>query len=182
MEQFNENRAVGQLSEILALESGYDRSKARQIRNAAVLHDVGKEKIPESILNKPGKLNEQEFEIIKTHTKLGVELLASLQGDLGDMARIICLFHHEWHEPSMGGYWGISTHYLPDFISFVSISDVFTSLVSERVYKKSWPPEMAVEYLENQADRQFRRELVQLFLSLVRDDSRIKAIFGGREG
>ena len=140
MENFNENRAVGRLSEILALERGYDHAKARQIRNAAVLHDIGKQKLPKSILNKPGKLDADEFEIIKTHTKLGVETLSSIQGDLGDMAKIICLFHHEWHQPSLGGYWYVSTHYLPDYVSFVSISDVYVSLISKRPYKDAWNP------------------------------------------
>jgi putative nucleotidyltransferase with HDIG domain len=85
MNDFNENIAVGRLSELLALERGYTPEKARQIKNAAVLHDIGKLKIPESILNKPGKLNDKEYEIIKKHTKYGAEMVSSIKGELGKM-------------------------------------------------------------------------------------------------
>ena len=182
MNHYEENKAVGRLSEILALECGYEPAKARQIRNAAVLHDVGKQKIPKSILQKPDKLNTEEFEIIKTHTKLGVELLSSIKGELGDYARIICLFHHEWYKPSEGGYWGVSAYYLPDYVSFVSISDVFISLINERAYKPAWPPEDALGYIQKQAGTQFCPELVSNFISLIREDSRVPAIFYEQEG
>jgi len=173
MESFNENRAVGCLSELIALECGYDHSKARQIRNAAVLHDIGKQQIDKSILDKPGKLNSQEFEIIKTHTKLGVELMASFRGELSDVAKIIALFHHEWHNPALGGYWNVSSYYLPDYVSFVSISDVYMSLISKRPYKDAWRRQDALDYIENQSGTQFCPELVKLFTSLIGHDSRV---------
>ena len=177
MNDFNENKTVGRLSELLALKRGYDPAKAKQLKTAAVLHDIGKAGVPASILNKPDKLTTQEFEIMKTHTKLGVEMLASVQGDLGDLAKMICLFHHEWHNPLFGGYWGVSTYFLPDYISIVSVCDVFTALLERRVYKEPWPPKDAVDYIEKQAGTQFCPELVKDFILMIRDDSRVPALF-----
>ena len=175
--KYNEERAVGRLSEIVALGCGVNSGKARQIRIAAALHDVGKLKIPESILLKPGELDAQEFEIIKTHTVLGVETLASVQGELGVMARACCEWHHEWHNG--GGYWGRRMGDLPFYLPFVAISDVFTALISERPYKQAWPPHKAVDYIQKQAGTQFSPELVTTFLSLIRSDERVAAIFYG---
>ena len=177
MDTFNENKAVGRLTELLALTRGYAPEKAKQIRTAAVLHDIGKQKIDKKILNKPGKLTEQEFEIVKMHTKLGVEILASVHGDLGDMAKVICHFHHEWFQPSLGGYWNVSTYYLPDYVSYVAISDVYISLISERPYKSRWERQDALDYIENQAGKQFCPELVKSFTSLICGDDRVPAIF-----
>jgi len=105
MARLNENKAVGMLSELLALKWGYSPMKARNIRYAAVLHDAGKREIPADILNKPGKLNDHEMEIMKTHTKLGAKLLSGLKGELGDMVKMVCTFHHEKLDGS--GYWGV---------------------------------------------------------------------------
>jgi len=173
----NENRTVGQLAEIIATQCGASTSTARQIRTAAVLHDVGKRKIPVSILNKPGKLDGREFEIIKTHTVLGAEILASLNGELGIMARQCCLYHHEWFNG--GGYWGKSADELPYYVQYVAISDVFTALCSVRQYKSAWPPADAMRYIESKSGTQFDPWLVDVFLSLVRDDKRVPALFSG---
>jgi len=173
---FNEDKAAANLTEIVALECGVHSAVAKQIRAAAVMHDIGKQKIPDSILKKPGKLTEQEFEVVKTHTRLGAEMLASIQGSLGKMARLTALYHHEWW--SGDGYWSRRTDELPAYISIISISDVFTALVCERPYKHAWPPEEALGYINNQAGTQFSPALVRAFIPLARHDSRIRAIYG----
>ena len=142
------------------------------------MHDVGKQKIPGSILNKPGKLTAQEFEIIKTHTFLGEETLRNIKGDLGEMARTCCLYHHEWFDG--GGYWGKRIDSLPFYVQFVAISDVFIALVSKRAYKHAWHPDEAMDYIQNKAGTQFSPELVSVFLSLVQSDSRVPAFSMGR--
>ncbi|MDL2232151.1 HD domain-containing protein [Ruminococcaceae bacterium OttesenSCG-928-L11] len=171
----NENKIVGRLAEILALSYGYPHYTARQIRIAASLHDIGKQKIPPEIVGKPGKLTADEFEIMKKHTIIGAELLGGMEGSLGKMAREICLNHHEWHNG--GGYWGRRLDDLPDFVQFVAISDVFTALLSERVYKQPWPPHEATAYIQKQAGTQFSPELVEVFLWLVQHDKRVSALF-----
>lgn len=175
MNHFNEAAAVARLSEIVALECGVHPAVVRQIRVAAALHDIGKQKIPGSILNKPGKLTGREFEIVKTHTILGAEMLAGIQGGLGEMARTIALYHHEWYDG--GGYWGKHTCELPCYVSFAAISDVYVALISNRTYKTAWPEEEACDYIQNQAGTQFSPALVKTFLALVRNDSRVPEIF-----
>ena len=178
MDSFNENKAVGQLAEIVALERGYAPAKARQIRIAGFLHDIGKQRIVSSIIDKPGTLTAREFEIIKTHTKLGAAMLLSIQGELGEMARACCELHHEWHDGSQS-YWGHRAADLPAYIGIVSICDVFTALCSTRCYKKPWPPDDALEYIQNKAGTQFCPELAGVFIPLVQKDSRVPAIFTG---
>jgi putative two-component system response regulator len=177
MMALSENKAVARLSEIIALEHGYPSAMARRIGIAAALHDSGKIKIAPEILCKPGKLTVQEFEVVKAHTVLGAEMLTSLQCDLGKMARDCCRYHHEKWDSS--GYWGVSAAELPEYVAITSISDVFVSLISERVYKHAWPPKEAMDYIEQQAGAQFSPELVGVFLPLVRNDSRVPAIFMG---
>jgi putative two-component system response regulator len=159
----------------MALERGYVPPKAKQIGNAAALHDIGKQRISAAILDKPGKLDAQEFEIMKNHTKLGVEMLASMRGELGEMAALICLFHHEFY--SGGGYWNVPAYYLPEYVSIVAIADVFTACCSKRSYKDAWPPQDALAFIQQQAGTQFCPELVDIFIPLVRNDNRISAIF-----
>jgi HD-GYP domain-containing protein (c-di-GMP phosphodiesterase class II) len=172
--QKHEDKAVARLSEIVALECGVHHVTAKRIRAAAALHDVGKLKIPGSILNKPGKLTPQEFEVMKTHTALGADMLSSLQGDLGVMAKNICLYHHEHH--SGAGYWGKYTDELPAYVPIVSICDVFIALISERVYKRCWPPHEALDYIQSQAGTRFSYELEYIFRAVINNDSRIPAI------
>jgi len=171
----NENRAVARLSELFALYLGIKPNKARQIRNAASLHDIGKQHIEKSILNKKGRLAPEEFEIIKTHTEIGAQMLSSIKGELGIMARSACLYHHEWYNG--GGYMGIPTSKLPYYIPIISISDVFVACCSNRCYKDAWPPEQVLEYLQNQAGTQFSYDIVKKFISLVRESDDVATLF-----
>jgi putative two-component system response regulator len=177
LEPFNENKAVGRLSEILALEYGAGPVYARQIGIAANLHDVGKQKIPAEILLKPGPLTAREFAVMKTHTTIGAEMLSTIKGGLGTMARACCKYHHEQYDG--GGYFGLYADKLPFYCQFVAIADVFTALLCERPYKKPWPPKDATDYIQSKAHTQFAPELVCVFLNLVRNDSRVSAIFAG---
>jgi len=172
---FNENKAVGRLTELLALKYGASPAYAKQIRTAAALHDVGKQKIPDEILLKPGALTAQEFDVMKTHTILGAEMLSIIKGSLGEMARVCCMYHHEFYNG--GGYFGIHTDNLPFYCQFVAISDVFTALVTERPYKEPWPPKEAIGYIQSKAHKQFAPELVSVFISLIQNDERAAAIF-----
>ena len=175
---FNEEKAVARLAEILALECGVSPAEARMICTAAALHDIGKQKIPPSILNKPGKLTAQEFEIVKTHTTLGAEILGHFQGELGETARQIALWHHEKYDGS--GYWGKRAGEIPLCVSVTVIADVFTALVCARPYKEPWPLIAAIEFIQSKAGTWFDPALTAVFLPLVRSDSRVTALFDGR--
>ena len=147
------------------------------LRIAAALHDIGKLHIPKNIRDKPGELEAREYEVMKTHTKLGAAILSSIQGEIGVMARTVCLHHHEWHDPAFGGYWGIPAHTLPGYVPIVSITDVLTALVSERSYKAAWKLEDALAFINKQAGTQFSAELVDFFVPLIQSDNRVPAIF-----
>ena len=162
----NENQAVARLSESFALSLGYPPYQARQIHNAAALHDIGKVLIPSSILNKSGKLTPDEFEIVKLHTKLGAQLLSGVPGTFGKLARQVCALHHEWENGK--GYWGIPLGRLPRYISIIAIVDVWVALLSTRPYKAPWPPEEAIEYLRGQVGTQFCPKLVDEFIRFAR--------------
>lgn len=171
----DENKAVGKLTEILAIYKGTPPAQAKQIRVAASLHDVGKLQIPEWILEKPDILTKDEFEIVKSHTVLGAKMLKHIEGELGVMARACCLYHHEWYDGN--GYWGKHINDLPFYIAYTAISDVFTALVSERPYKQAWPPGEALEHIYSKAGTQFDPALVGVFLPLVKSDIRVHRLF-----
>jgi putative two-component system response regulator len=173
---FSEEKAVGRLAGILALECGETEKEAGMIKAAAAMHDTGKQKIDAAILNKPGKLTAREFEIMKTHTVLGAEMLKSVQGELGEMARQIALWHHERWDKT--GYWGKDPRTLPRYLRYVSLADVFTALLSVRAYKHAWPPEEALAYIGTQSGAIFDPLAVEAFIPLVRNDPRVRALYG----
>ncbi len=129
------------------------------------MHDIGKQKIPEVLLNKPGPLTAAQFEVVKTHTKLGAEMLANIPGELGEAVRAVCLYHHEWHNGA--GYWGKAAGEVPAYVPIVAIADVFTALISARPYKKPWTRLAALRFIHQQAGTQFSRELAQDFVALI---------------
>lgn len=170
-----EDEFVSQLSVVLAKKWGVYPAVAERLRVAAMIHDIGKQKIPDSIVNKPGKLDNDEFSIMKTHTTQGADILASVQGEIGIMSRMICLYHHEWYNGT--GYWGKFSCDLPAYVQIVSICDVFVALLSERAYKIAWPPNEAIEYISNKAGTQFNPNLVDVFMGLVQYDESVKGLF-----
>lgn len=113
------------------------------IVQASALHDIGKICIPDSILLKPGRLSEKEFELIKSHTTKGCEILAKMNdlqdGKYSEMSRVICRHHHEKYDGS--GYPdGLKGDDIPIAAQIVSVADVYDSLVSKRVYKNAYDP------------------------------------------
>ena len=175
-----ENAVVGRLSELLAVKCGYSSAEAAHIRMAAYLHDCGKARIPKSILDKPGKLTANEYEIVKRHTAIGYEMLSCLYGGLGAMARNIALNHHERWDGR--GYWGKPVRALPPYVGIVAICDVLAALLHSRTYKPPWPPDEALAYIKSKAGTQFGPGLTETFISLVRGDSRVPAILMGTAG
>ncbi len=120
------------------------------ISMASSLHDIGKMAIPEDILNKPGRLTDEEFELMKTHSAVGAEMLASLstyQNDpLVQTAYEICRWHHERYD-GRGYPDGLKGDEIPISAQVVSLADVYDALTSERVYKKAIPHEEALRMI-----------------------------------
>jgi response regulator RpfG family c-di-GMP phosphodiesterase len=145
------NRIAG-YSRLLALEMGMTNEAAEKIGMASRLHDVGKVAIPDSVLCKPGRLTEEEFELIKKHTEIGAVILE--RDPAMALAREIALNHHERF--SGGGYpSGIQAEQLPLSSRIVSVVDVFDALVSRRPYKTGWSVERALEELRNESGKRF---------------------------
>jgi len=143
------------------------------ITRAAALHDVGKVGIPDSILLKPGKLSEAEYEIMKSHTLVGAELLEGLRKSFGDFSMIsmgvdVAIGHHEWWDGS--GYpRGSKGRDIPLAARILGICDVYDALTSERVYKKAWSHEETEKTIREAAGRQFDPDLVDVFFQNPED-------------
>ena len=122
------------------------------ITTASALHDIGKIGIDEKILNKPGRLTADEFEIMKMHTMIGVSMLHSLtmyqDEELVKTAIDICRWHHERYD-GKGYPDGLKGDEIPISAQVVSVADVYDALASERVYKKAFPHEKAIEMIMN---------------------------------
>ena len=122
------------------------------IATASALHDIGKIGIDEKILNKPGKLTKEEFEIMKTHTLIGAQMLDNLDmyrnEKLLKLAHEICRWHHERYD-GKGYPDGLVGEEIPISAQVVSLADVYDALVSERVYKKAFSHEIALEMIQN---------------------------------
>jgi len=170
-----EERAVGRLAEIIALEYGIPQAKSRQIGIAASIHDFGKLKIPKSILEKPGRLTKEEFEVMKTHTILGAEMMNSITGEMGKMTRTIARHHHDFWDG--GGYWGYRASELPIYVSITSLADVTIALLNRRVYKEPWSLKDVMAYIFDRSGTQFSPKLVEAFLPLMKKDKRVVNIF-----
>lgn len=136
----------------------------------APLHDVGKIKISDLILNKPGKLTEEEYETMKTHTILGGAIIGDILGEdvdpyLLQMARDVAVYHHEKWDGS--GYpYGRKGKEIPLSARIMAVADVFDSLVSKRVYKAAMTVEEGLEHIERYMGSHFEPEIARVFLEL----------------
>ena len=156
---------MARLSEMLALRMGFPPDQAALIYRAAEVHDIGKLAISDSILNKPSQLTPYEFEIIKSHTKIGAKMLSAVPGNFGKMARLVAELHHEqWLG---GGYWGIPASRLPIYIPIVTVVDVYVACRSIRPYKAPWSREQALDYLRAYSGTQFSPEIVDVFVQMI---------------
>jgi putative two-component system response regulator len=156
---------IGRISALLASRLGLSDRKVELIRRAAPLHDIGKIGISDTILLKPGRLTDAEFEVIKTHTTIGAEILSGSQSPLLRLAQRIALSHHErWDGAGYPG--GLSGERIPLAGRIVAVADVFDALTHERPYKDAWPVDKAVDEVLGQAGRQFDPAVVDAFATL----------------
>jgi len=158
-----------------------------RLRMAAMLHDVGKVAISDQILKKPGRFNDEEFEIMKKHTLYGASLFGINRSDYDDAAYEVALCHHErWdglgypgyvdletgeplkeHEYAEGGATGKSKEEIPIFGRIVALADVFDALSSARVYKEPWEEGEVLDLIRKESGAQFDPELVEIFFSIL---------------
>lgn len=139
------------------------------ISTASALHDIGKISIPDSILNKPGKLTAEEFEIVKTHAAVGASILQNLpmtqDEPLIQVAYQICRWHHERYD-GHGYPDGLVGGQIPITAQVVSLADVYDALTGERCYKKAYPHETAVRMIQNGECGVFNPLLIECLLDI----------------
>lgn len=141
-------------SALLALSLGWNEAEAELMLRASPMHDVGKIGIPDRILLKPCRLDEQERCIMQRHTEIGAEILVDGDSDILQLARTIALSHHEkWN--GSGYPQGLAGTDIPQSARFVAVVDVFDALTSRRPYKNAWSVDDAVAYVQQQAGQQF---------------------------
>ncbi|MEC5163751.1 MULTISPECIES: response regulator [unclassified Janthinobacterium] len=149
---------------LLGVAAGMDQDEADDLLHAAPMHDVGKIGIPDSILQKPGRLDAAEWTVMQTHATIGGDIIGEHAGGMLALARVIALTHHEKWDGS--GYpKGLAGEAIPLAGRIVAIADVFDALTSARPYKEAWSVEAAVDFLLEQRGRHFDAALVELFLA-----------------
>ena len=163
----NESRAhvrrVGRYSEVIARAIGWNKERAGLIRTASLMHDIGKMGIPDGILQRPGPLTKEEFELMKKHTEIGGSILGGSSIPLLQMAEEIALFHHEHWDG--GGYpRGLAGQEIPESARVVAVVDVYDSLCHDRVYRPAFPEHEAVAMIEEQRDKQFEPRILDAAL------------------
>ena len=159
---------VGELCGLLAARLGLPRERVDLLRRAAPLHDVGKIGIPDAILLKPGRLDDDEFATMREHVDVGAKLLAKGQSDLMILAERVALTHHERWDGS--GYpRGLQGDEIPIEGQIVAVADVFDTLINERPYKPAWPIERAIAEVRRQSGRWFAPQVVEAFMTVLAD-------------
>jgi HD-GYP domain-containing protein (c-di-GMP phosphodiesterase class II) len=159
---------VSSLSIALGKKLNMNTEEIQSIRIAALLHDIGKLGIPESILDKPGRLSEEEFTIIKSHPQKGDIIIQDLPGF--EEVRMGVRHHHEKWDGS--GYPdGLSGKRIPLIARILTLADVYDAISEDRPYRKGFTPEESYTFLQDQSGSIFDPDLLPLFLSLISEEA-----------
>lgn len=162
---------VAEYSAMIAEKAGWREHFIRNLKYIALLHDIGKVGIPDHVLNKPGRLTEEEFAIIKSHTTIGGDILKEIEtiADVASGAK----YHHERYDGS--GYpSGLAGDEIPAVARIIGIADAFDAMNSKRVYRDSLSPEIIRKELVNGRGKQFDPNFLDIFLELF-DEGKLMA-------
>ncbi|VAW79643.1 Response regulator [hydrothermal vent metagenome] len=171
---------MAKYSRIIAEQLGLSEDECDAIELAAPMHDIGKIGIPDEILRKPGRLTHGEFEIMKTHTQIGYEILKDSPSKYLQMGAIIALSHHErfngaGYPNQLGG------EEIPLIARIVSIADAYDALTSERPYKPRWKMQKALDYINQQRGRFFDPDCLDAFMAQLDHIGKIQLALGEQE-
>ena len=162
---------VAKYTAMIAKEMGYDAETVEKYYRIGLLHDVGKVGIPKAVLNKPGKLTDEEYEVIKSHTLKGYEVLKDIS--VAPELAIGALAHHERHDGN--GYPnGLSGDEIPAVARIIAVADAFDAMYSDRQYRKRLDFDEALSRIREASGTQLNPEVVDAFFRLV-DKGEIKA-------
>lgn len=169
----NHVKRVAEYSYLLAMLSGMSASEAELLKLASPMHDIGKVGIPDSILNKPDKLTVDEFEVMKTHTTLGYDMLKGSTREILKTSAVVASEHHEKWDGT--GYPNkLKGEQINIYGRITAICDVFDALSCSRAYKKAWSLEKILNFFKEQKGKQFDPKLVELFLDNLDDFLKIR--------
>jgi PAS domain S-box-containing protein len=162
----NHVRRVAKFAKLLAELYGLEEEETRLLYSASPMHDIGKIGIPDAILLKPGKLEADEYEIMKTHSLIGYDILKNSNRPLLQAAAIVAREHHEKWDGS--GYpnalRGDEIHI---YGRITALADVFDALSCERVYKKAWPMDKIIDFVASERGKHFDPNLVDMFMAHI---------------
>lgn len=164
---------VGQYSKIIAEGISLPKSLVKMIELTAPLHDIGKIGIPDKILLKPGRLDDEERAIMNQHTTYALSLIGSHDSPLIQMAKSIALSHHERWDGE-GCPRKLIGESIPIEGRITAIADVFDALTTIRPYKKAWPLDEAINYIKDQSGKAFDPLLVKVFIEKIADIVKVK--------
>jgi len=157
-------KRVASYSEILAKYYGLEDNDIKNLTIASPMHDIGKVAIPDAILNKPAKLTNEEWNIMKSHAEIGYKLFKNSKRKLLKTAAIIAYEHHEKYDGS--GYpQGLAGEDIHIYGRITALADVFDALGSERCYKKAWSDEKIFKLLQEERGKHFDPKLVDIFFT-----------------
>ncbi|MFC5703796.1 HD domain-containing phosphohydrolase [Cohnella faecalis] len=162
----NHVKRVADYSYVLALGLGLSEYEAELLRTASPMHDIGKVAIPDAVLLKPGKLTDEEYDIIKSHTKIGHQLLKGSRRELLRTASIVAEQHHEkWNGTGYPN--GLKGEDIHIYGRITAVADVFDALSAERVYKAAWPIEKIEALFLEERGRHFDPAVVDVFFETL---------------
>ncbi|MBN2433724.1 MAG: DUF3369 domain-containing protein [Spirochaetes bacterium] len=156
-------KRVGEYCKLIAILSGMDEEEAETLRVASSMHDIGKLAIPDNILLKPARFDDEEFEIMKKHSGLGSDILKFSKRSLLQKASLIAQQHHERYDGK--GYPDkLKGDQIHPYARITAIADVFDALSTDRVYRKAWPMEKVIRKMEDEKGRHFDPVYVDILL------------------
>ena len=155
-------KRVAEYTKILGRASGFDEEYVDKLATAAMMHDIGKLFISDDILDKPDRLTDEEYQIMKNHVLYGEALLQKCPGEVMHLAMIIAKEHHERWDGK--GYLGMKGEEIAYISRIVAVCDVFDALTAERMYKKGWSLEDTYNEIITNSGKQFDPKVVKLFI------------------
>jgi putative two-component system response regulator len=166
---------------LIGAAAGLGEKSVEMLYNASPMHDVGKIGIPDHILLKQGKLDEEEWAIMRGHPEIGADIIGKHSDELLQTARMIALCHHEKWDGS--GYpAGLKGEEIPLMARIAALADVFDALTTARPYKRAWSVEDAVSFIESQAGSHFDPALIEPLHRVLPDMLRIREEFSDSLG
>jgi response regulator RpfG family c-di-GMP phosphodiesterase len=176
----NHVKRVAEYSYALAIALGLGKDEAELLRMASPMHDIGKIAVPDSVLKKPGKLDEAEFEIMKTHAATGYQILKNSRRRILKAAAIVAYEHHEKYN-GKGYPRGLKGEEIHIFGRITALADVFDALGSDRAYKKAWELEKILALLKEERGEHFDPKLIDAFFSSLDEFLSIRSRFADGE-